>query len=503
MAQLSPIFNLPFFTDDEGNPLAGGKIFTYEGGSSSVLKTTYTGPSEAIANSNPIVLNSAGQLPAGVSIWLIASEAYNLVLTASDGITVLKQFDDVTGIIPPPASGEVVANPIWVDTAVPTYLAPTQFLVPGNFSSQFAVGNRARLTLSTGFAYGTVTAVSFSSPNTTVTVALDGGATLNGTISKAEYSLLIAAGKTVDAGGVSYTNPFNYSVPNTVGYKLNETVTNLDNVNTALNSKIARSAAVWVTTGSGSNTPYVITPTPALTTYSIDGALLVRFAAASSGSPTLNVNALGAAPLLQFNGDTNTLEPAVVSAGLLSQVVFDGGNFILLDRTYSTYIQPHGWQLFTSNDVFTVPSGAYSLKVTVTGGGGGGGEGSYGGGENPVQYAGGSGGPGGTVTNYVQTTPGTTFSVTIGVGGTAGASIPGGNGGTGGTSTFGGSLLIAGGGTGGTAGVFGNGTNGSRGSVSGGASMNPIVYQYGNGGTAGDGVNPSGAGVSGIVVVEW
>lgn len=82
--------------DDNGKPLAGGRIFTYQGGSFSVLKTTYTTNAGNIANSNPIVLGSDGRLPN--EIWLIDGETYNIVITKSDGTTVLQQFSNITGI---------------------------------------------------------------------------------------------------------------------------------------------------------------------------------------------------------------------------------------------------------------------------------------------------------------------------------------------------------------------------------------------------------------------
>ena len=97
-ALISPVFNIPAFTDANGNPLAGAKIFTYEAGSTSILQPTYTGPTAAVANSNPIVLDSGGFLPAGISIWLDSTLTYNLVLTQPDGTTVIHYFDNVAGV---------------------------------------------------------------------------------------------------------------------------------------------------------------------------------------------------------------------------------------------------------------------------------------------------------------------------------------------------------------------------------------------------------------------
>lgn len=509
MAQLSPIFNIPSFIDEDGHPLAGGKIFAYEAGSSSILKQTFTGPAGTVANANPIVLNSAGQLPAGISIWLTDAEAYNLVLTASDGTTVLKQFDNVTGVIAPAPGGEVTANPIWVNSAVPGFLSSTQFYVPGNFAAEFAIGNRARVTLGTGFVYGTVSAVSFSSPNTSVTLILDGGATLNGTISRAEYSLLIAAGKTVDAGAVTYTSALSYTITNTVGHKLNDIVNTVNVVNSTLQSTISRNAGVQVASGAGANTAYSISPTPAITSYASTGSFIVRFTSASEGNPTLNVNGLGALPLIQFTADGSSLEAAQITPDLVSTVAYAEDSWVLLDRLYPSTAQPHNWAAIYGNTIFIVPAGVTSMKVNLFGGGGGGGMGWQIGGDAPGEPAtpvsGGSGGYGGAAAAWIETAPGTSYTVIIGGGGAGGDAPNGrGNGAAGGTSTFGGSILICGGGGGGICWLQGP-TNGSPGGVSGSAPWLPYTTGTpGYGGGGGSGAYVAGAaGNNGMCLIEW
>ena len=49
-----------FFTDS-GDPLSGGKLFTYAAGTTTPL-TTYTSSSGSTPNTNPIILNAAGRL---------------------------------------------------------------------------------------------------------------------------------------------------------------------------------------------------------------------------------------------------------------------------------------------------------------------------------------------------------------------------------------------------------------------------------------------------------
>ena len=527
---ISPIFNLPAFTDADGNPLAGGRIYTYEAGSFSVLKTTYNDQDGSVPNSNPIVLNSAGQLP--VSIWLEPDQLYNLVLTAPDGVTVIKSFDDVTGVAIINAS-TVDTTSIWVETPNAVYLSGTQFLVPGNFAGQYLQGNRVRLTLSTGYAYGTVVSSAFSAPNTTVTIINDGAA-LNSSLSTAEYSILIANGRTIDAGAVSYTSALSYGTANTVGNKLKA----LDAEDVAIEARRARERKVYTTSGTGA---FVISPSPAITSYTNEASWVVKFGAASTAG-TLNINGVGALPLMQFT-DEGTLIPAIITDGLMSEVAYDSlvDVFIVLDPLPAAppaiFVPPRGYQAFTSNGTFTVPENVYHIKVTCVGGGGSGGGGqNIGAGDSGDDswLPGGGGGGGAVCFKYLDVTPGTAYSVVIGAGGPAVRTYT--NGIAGGTSSFGVSLVTAGGGagggrahqpyvgTGGAGGGTGTGflirggnggnaykaTNTGDGVIPGVGGIAPgygaADREYGGGGTGGAGYDTgsfSNPGRPGVVIVEW
>ena len=510
MAQLSPVFNLPFITDTNGDPLAGGKIFAYEAGSNSVLKETYTSQAGTSSNPNPIVLDAAGRLPGGTNIWLQSNELYNLVLTEPDGTTVLKSFDNVSGVIVATGGGGGATVSVWV-APVPeaTYLSSTSFLVTGNFVSEFAPGNRVRLTLSTGFTYGLVTASSFAGGNTTVTILNDGVA-LNPSLSVAEYSILVASpGETVDAGGVSYFPSQPYSQANTVGWGFKQ----VEQALVTTNTKLASLPKVWETTGGPT---YVITPSPAVLTYGADQVFVVKFNDANASvAATININGVGAKALKQYSpsGDGSRVDPNI-TAGMLSQVAYDAGNdcFIVLDPAPATAAAPvaKGMQVFTSNGTFTAPAGITTVKVTCVGGGGGGGGGwevSNEGGT--TSYYGGNGGVAATAVKYVSVTPGSTYSVAVGAGGTGGTSGLGStNGGPGGQTSFGISIVTAVGGGGGFTAPTGNpGTNGSTGTgdlVLAGAGQTALTgVTYGGGGAGGYGYTNGVAGRPGVVFVEY
>lgn len=76
---LSPVFGAAGqLFDNNGNPLAGGKIYTYLAGTTTNA-ATYTSSSGSIAHSNPIVLDGAGRVPSG-EIWLTNGIAYKFVV---------------------------------------------------------------------------------------------------------------------------------------------------------------------------------------------------------------------------------------------------------------------------------------------------------------------------------------------------------------------------------------------------------------------------------------
>jgi hypothetical protein len=92
---LSPVGNSQQFFDNNGVPLSGGLIYTYQAGSSTPL-STYTDINGTIANTNPIVLNSSGRLDN--EVWLTYGYYYKFVLKTSAGST-LGTYDNLYGII--------------------------------------------------------------------------------------------------------------------------------------------------------------------------------------------------------------------------------------------------------------------------------------------------------------------------------------------------------------------------------------------------------------------
>jgi gliding motility-associated-like protein len=152
------------------------------------------------------------------------------------------------------------------------------------------------------------------------------------------------------------------------------------------------------------------------------------------------------------------------------------------------------------NSTWICPVGVTSITVQCRGGGGGGG------GVNATVGAASGGGSGGSYSSSTVTVvPGTTYSITVGAGGTAGANT-GGNGGAGGSSSFSLTSVVAVGGSGGTgastaigaAGGVGTTTGNTAGiNFAGGDGAAGTVSSIGGGGGGGAGDANSGGNASG------
>lgn len=84
------------FFNNSGVPLAGGKLYTYQAGTTTP-QTTYTTNAGNVAHTNPIILDSAGRVPNGGEIWLLISTNYKFVLNTSTDV-LIATWDNITGI---------------------------------------------------------------------------------------------------------------------------------------------------------------------------------------------------------------------------------------------------------------------------------------------------------------------------------------------------------------------------------------------------------------------
>lgn len=103
------------FFDNAGNPLAGGRIFTYTAGTTS-LQPVYTNINGTTPHTNPIILDSAGRVPA--EIWLSEAVSYKFILQNAAGAQI-GTYDDISGV-----NDLTIAGISWANvTSTPTTLA--------------------------------------------------------------------------------------------------------------------------------------------------------------------------------------------------------------------------------------------------------------------------------------------------------------------------------------------------------------------------------------------
>ena len=91
-----PIFQQ--FLDNNGKILAGGKLYSFQAGLSS-LQSTYTTSTLTPGTefTNPIILDASGR-PSG-PIYLLTSPAYKFVLTDANDVT-LQTWDNIIASAP-------------------------------------------------------------------------------------------------------------------------------------------------------------------------------------------------------------------------------------------------------------------------------------------------------------------------------------------------------------------------------------------------------------------
>lgn len=186
---LSPVGN-DQQVDTNGNPLVGGKLYTYLAGTTTPA-TTYTSNLGTTAQANPIILNALGR-PAS-PLWMEGDIPLKFVLKTSADVTLFT-VDNVVGLNDPQESFTE-----WVVSGLtPTYVSTTSFTVPGNLTTTFQVNRRLKYTLNGGVYYGYITASSYSGGTllTTVTIAPD-ATNLDATLSAISYGFISATNTSI------------------------------------------------------------------------------------------------------------------------------------------------------------------------------------------------------------------------------------------------------------------------------------------------------------------
>lgn len=102
--------------DDSGNVLSGGKIYTYQAGTTTPA-ATYADNLGSAVNSNPIVLDAAGRVPQ--EIWFPVGSKFKFVVKTSTE-TLIGTYDNIPSINDPYSEGNLLSNVTGTNTIAAT-----------------------------------------------------------------------------------------------------------------------------------------------------------------------------------------------------------------------------------------------------------------------------------------------------------------------------------------------------------------------------------------------
>ena len=191
------------FFDSNGVPLSGGKLYTYDAGTTTP-KASYTTAAGTTAHSNPIILDASGRVPSGGEIWLTTGQGYKFVLDSSTDVLV-GTWDNIYGY----TTGSADANTeVQTATAGQTlFVLTTMAYTPGSNTLGVYIDGVNQV-VNNSYVETNATSVTFVS-------GLHEGAIVK------FINLNIAS---TDASVVTYEPGFTGSIATTVAAKLQETV---------------------------------------------------------------------------------------------------------------------------------------------------------------------------------------------------------------------------------------------------------------------------------------
>lgn len=484
---------IPQFEDANGDPYNAARLFFYAAGSST-KQNTYSDSAGAVANPNPITLNSSGYPAVSgtiVAIWGTVGQTYKIGLAAPGSDDPPASFIWTIDNVTPINDTTAASNDQWVTGTTPTFVSSTSFTLVGDQTSTYHIGRRIKTTNSGGTIYSKITNSVFGA-TTTVTVVNDSGS-LDSGLSAVSYALL------------SNTNP---SIPGFVPSDGNLLVASSGTTPILsmrhpsggahiLNGKIALSVAGGALTialkaldgtdPSASNPVMVLMPqgNPFDGTYTTRKVSAALSTVISSGSTAGHADTVAGSIYIGLIDNSGTLElswsnkffggTSVVSttaeggvggadsgSTMYSTTARTNVPYACIQRWKSTQTTAGTWaattgdvqlfpfsyktttrQVITGTGTYTKPWDLLSADVEVQAGGGGGGGADVSAGGN---FSAASGGGGGGYARKILDagTIGATETATVGAGGTAGTNS-GGTGGTGGTTSFGSHVSATGG----------------------------------------------------------
>lgn len=171
------------FFDSNGDPLNGGKLYTYEAGTAT-NKTTYQDDAGGSPHANPIILDSAGRVSA--EVWGTTG-AYKLKLDNSLDSTIWTR-DDIVGFND---TAETSVSEWIASGLTPTYIGATSFSFAGDQTTVYHAGRRLKITDNSGTVYASIISSVYGAL-TTVTVDVDNGGSLTSPVTAVQYGVMSA-----------------------------------------------------------------------------------------------------------------------------------------------------------------------------------------------------------------------------------------------------------------------------------------------------------------------
>ncbi len=175
-----------FFIPGSNTPGNGVQLFCYVALSVSTKQNMYTDNTGNTAYSNPLVLDSGGNIPNGGVIWIPQGLPAKFVWAPSnDGdppTSPYRTIDNVSGI------NDITSNE-WATGPTPTFVNSSSFTVSGDQTATLNKGRRLKFAVTAGTVYGSVALAAFATGSTTVNTVHASGS-LDAGLTALSYSLI-------------------------------------------------------------------------------------------------------------------------------------------------------------------------------------------------------------------------------------------------------------------------------------------------------------------------